>query len=195
MLEAFAVDHERLYADLREYMGGFRIEDLDRRALGVLEALRCDRSAVSPGCFDAPPYPEPVIAIDHRVWATATQDSVDFWEHLGAQGAMEIALCDVVSRSICPGVLGHPELDRGPRSTRWWREDAQQRASTDRPPAEAKHLELAKITLNRSPRANQIADRVCSTAEDTLRLFEGAWRCHDAEMVFRSEPYVVAHSQ
>ena len=86
-----------------------------------------------------------------------------------------MVIYDVVTTSILPGVLGHPELDRGVASTHWFMEHGQPpqpiaRRRTD----EEKHLAISKMALNRSETANTVADAVESRAEDTMRLFAAA---------------------
>jgi hypothetical protein len=80
-----------------------------------------------------------------------------------------------VTTSILPGVVGHPELDRGLASTHWWMEHGKPAvAATDRRIDEEKHLALSRMALNRSETANAVSEAVQMRAEDTMRLFAAA---------------------
>lgn len=185
MLEVFDVDHEALYNDFEEYVDGFTSEEMDRRSHDVLAAARRDLGMGGGGeaQFKDAIFPDPVLALYHHLWNSASDDSVSYWEHFASQAGIEMVIWDVVTTSILPGVVGHPELDRGVASTHWWMEHGQ-------PPApiahhrtdEEKHLTLSKMALNRSETANAVADAVETRAEDTMRLFAAsliAQRPHD----------------
>lgn len=172
MLEVFDVDHQALYDDFEEYIEGFSTEELDELTDNVLSGVRRDLGAGAGSHFENSVFPDAVIALYHHLYRSATHDSVSYWEHFASQAGIEMVIYDVVTTSILPGVLEHPELDRGLASTHWWLEHGQPpkpvaRHQTD----EEKHLALSKMALNRSETANLVAVAVESRAEDTMRLF------------------------
>jgi hypothetical protein len=175
MLEVFDVDHEALYNDLQEYLESFSPEELDRHTHDVLSGVRRDLRAGDAHQFPDAIFPDALLALCHHLWGSASDDSVSYWEHFASQAGIEMVIFDVVTHSILPGVIGHPELDRGMASTHWWMEHG-------KPPEpvlhhrtdEEKHLALSRMALNRSETANAVASAVQSRAEDTLRLFAAA---------------------
>lgn len=175
MLEVFDVDHEALYNDIEEYFDDYSQEELDQHTNDVLSAVRRDLGAGAGSRFPDAIFPDAVLALYHHLWTSAADDSVSYWEHFASQAGIEMVIYDVVTHSILPGVLNHPELDRGLASTHWWMEHG-------RPPEpmahhrtdEEKHLALSKVALNRSETANAVAGTVASRAEDTMRLFAAA---------------------
>jgi hypothetical protein len=171
-MELFGIDHTAVYLDFRSYVESLSREELDRRTSGVLAALTRDPSNVTPGFFTDAPFPEPVIAICHHLWTSASCESVHYWEHFASQSGIEMVIFDVVSATVLPGVVDNPLLDLGPASTQWWREHGR----LDSDPAslktdEEKHLELARIALNRSDSAKAQRDSIFRRTEDTMRLF------------------------
>jgi hypothetical protein len=76
-------------------------------------------------------------------------------------------------------VAGNVELDAGLESLAWWKEHTRQGSHAGGKNVEEKHLEIAKTTLNKSMRANQIKEQIASTVEDTLVLFVATMRWHD----------------
>jgi hypothetical protein len=175
MLEVFDIDHEALYSDVEEYLDGFSREDLDHHTHNVLTAVRRDLGAGA-GCeFPDAIFPDALLALCHHLWTSATDDDVSYWEHFASQAGIEMVIYDVTTQSILPGVLGHPELDRGVASTHWWMEHGRppQPAAHHRTDEE-KHLALSKVALNRSETANAVSDAVEARAEDTMRLFAAA---------------------
>ena len=172
MLEVFDIDHEALYDDVQEYLGAMTRDDLDRNTGEVLSAVRRDLSAGRPQRFADSLFPDALIALCHHLWTSAEDDSVSYWEHFASQAGIEMVIFNVVTHSILPGVLGHPELDRGVASTHWWMEHG-------KPPEpalhhrtdEEKHLALSRMALNRSETANAVSAAVETRAEDTMRLF------------------------
>lgn len=171
-MDLFGIDHARVYADFRAYIGSMSREELDLRTAGVLDALIADPKNVAPGFFVDAPFPEPIIAICHFLWSSASAEHVHYWEHFASQSGIEMVIFDVVSGTVLPGVIGNRELDLGLASTQWWREHG--RLPTDTSTAksdEEKHLELARIALNRSDSAKEHRDAICRRAEDTMRLF------------------------
>ncbi len=175
MLEVFEVDHEALYWDFEEYMRGIATADVERRTKDVTVAVRRDLAGTGSRFGDSD-YPDAIPALCHHLWTSASHDDVTYWEHFASQAAIEMVIFDVVSAAILPGIVGHPELDRGIASTRWWREHGAppmlaapdgSRRRTD----EEKHLALSRAALNRSETANAIADAVVARAEDAMRLF------------------------
>jgi len=175
MLEVFDVDHEQLYNDIEEYFDGFSDEELDRHTHDVLGAVRRDLGTGDCNRFPNATFPDAVLALYHHLWKSASDESVSYWEHFASQAGIEMMIYDVVTTSILPGVLEHPELDRGIASTHWFMEHGQPpepvtRHRTD----EEKHLAISRMALNRSETANTVADAVMSRAEDTMRLFAAA---------------------
>ena len=186
MLGVYDIDAAALYRALEGYMAGFTTEDLDRLTRGVLAALRSDLENVSPGIFPDPVFPEPVLALYHHMWMTGSYDGIPFWEHYGGQYGMEVMILDFVSTSFYPGIVGNPELDLGPKTTTWWKEHARQGAPAGQRSTEEKHLELAKIALNRRDMPSEARAQVRMRAEDTLRLFTATMISHDQDKSFFS---------
>jgi hypothetical protein len=175
MLEVFDIDHEMLYDDIEEYLAGFEQAELDRVTQGVLSCVRRDLGAGVGGQFEDAIFPDAVLALYHHLSHSATDDSVSYWEHFASQAGIEMVIWDVVSTSILPGVIGHPELDRGVASTHWWMEHGKAPGPTAHHRTdEEKHLALSKMALNRSETANVVSSAVESRAEDTMRLFAAA---------------------
>jgi hypothetical protein len=171
-MELFGIDHTAVYGDFRSYIGTLSREELDRRTAGVLAAVTHNPLDVSPGYFADSPFPEPVIAICHHLWTSASSDAVHYWEHFASQSGIEMVIFDVVSGTVLPGVVDNPLLDLGPPSTQWWREHGRLASDTSHVKSdEEKHLELARIALNRSDSAREHRDSIVRRAEDTMRLF------------------------
>jgi len=172
MLEVFDVDHETLYDEFDEFLSGFSAEQLDEHTRDVTLAVRHDLGAGAGTQFPGSLFPDAVIALYHHLWMSATDPDVSYWEHFAGQAGIEMVIYDVVTRSILPGVLGHPELDRGVASTRWLLEHGQPADPAARHAIdEEKHLALSRIALNRSETANALSHAVEQRAEDALRLF------------------------
>ena len=181
-LDVYDIDHEALYWDLTDYLARYSPAELERMTRLVLQALTRDPANVSPGAFVDAPFPEPVLALYHHLWMTASYDEIDYWEHFASQCAVEMVIYNVVSNTVLPGVKGNPELDGGPATLRWWMEHARPDAAdshikTD----EEKHLEVSRIALNRSETANSLREVVLSRAEETLRLFAATLTCQSSE--------------
>lgn len=172
MLEVHDVDHESLYNDLEEYLSQFEKEDLDRLTCDTLAAVRRNLGAGSERRFPDALFPDAVLALCHHLSASAADPEISYWEHFASQAGIEMVIFNVVTQSILPGVVGHPEIDLGVSSTHWWMEHG-------RPPEprahhqtdEEKHLALSRMALNRSETANATAHTVEARAEDTMRLF------------------------
>lgn len=179
MLSAFDIDHALLYRVLEEYMARFGDAELDRMTEGVLQSLRGDLQNVAPGVFPDPVFPEPVLALYHHMWMTGSYHDISFWEHFAGQFSMEVMIFEFVSTSFYPGIVGNPELDLGPKTTAWWAEHARQGAKPGQRSSEERHLELAKLSLDRSQAAHRIGPQVSKRAEDTMRLFAAAMICHN----------------
>jgi hypothetical protein len=182
MLKSFDVDHAALYTTFKEYMDSFSTDRLDRMTREVIEALMATPENVAPGVFPCPVFPEPALALCHHMFMVARSDAVSFWSHFSSQSAIEMTLYDVVSQSIYPGVVGNPDLDRGHRSTEWWKEHARQASEGGKRSTEEKHLQIARHTLNRSEEANDQAKDVLRITEETLRLFSASFVCYDAKL-------------
>lgn len=179
-LDIFGVDHQALYWDLTDYLGRFSATELERMTQGVLAAISKDPTNYAPGAFPDPPFPEPVLALYHHFYMTATYEDIDYWEHFATQSAIEMTIYSVVSATVLPGVQAHPELDGGPATIRWWTEHAKADSAGVRTDEE-KHLEVSRIALNRSETANSLKEAVVARAEDALRLFSAVMACQITE--------------
>jgi len=179
-LDVFGVDHQALYWDLTDYLGRFTSLELERMTREVLVALTKDPENYAPGAFPAPPFPEPVLALYHHFFMTATYEDIDYWEHFACQSSVETTIYSVVSTTVLPGVKGHPELDGGPATLAWWLEHAAHEGSGVRTDEE-KHLDMSRLALNRSETANSLKDAVVARADDALRLFAAAMMCQIVE--------------
>ncbi len=175
MLDVFDVDHESLYDDLEDYLGSLPQNALDWHTRDTLGAVRRDLRNGATGTFPDAIFPDALLALCHHLRVSATDEGISYWEHFASQAAIEMVIYDVVTHSILPGVMGHPDLDRGLASTHWWMEHgASPAAAGDHRTDEEKHLALSRMALNRSETANAVADRVVARAEDALRLFAAA---------------------
>lgn len=175
MLEVHGVDHDAMYNDVEEYFGALDETELDRHTTETLAAIRRDLAAGSAGRFPGAIFPDAVLALCHHLSQSATDPAISYWEHFASQAGIEMVIFDVVTQSILPGVVGHPELDLGVASTHWWLEhgrppEPREHHRTD----EEKHLALSRMALNRSETANAVAAAVEARAEDTMRLFAAA---------------------
>lgn len=180
-LDVFGVDHQALYWDLTDYLSRFSAGELERMTREVLTALTKDPNNYAPGAFPDAPFPEPVLALYHQLFMTATYEDIDYWEHFASQSAIEMTIYSVVSTTVLPGVQGHPELDGGPATLRWWTEHAKAEDNTTQRTDEEKHLDMSRMALNRSETANSLKDAVVARAEDALRLFAAAMACQIVE--------------
>lgn len=180
-LEVFGVDHEALYWALTEYMSRFSTAELERMTRDVLDALTKDPTDYAPGAFPDAPFPEPVLALYHQLFMTATYEEIDYWEHFAGQSAIEMTIYSVVSTTVLPGVQGQPELDSGPATLRWWTEHAKTDGNDCARTDEEKHLDMSRVALNRSETANSRKETVVARAEDALRLFAAAMACQITE--------------
>ena len=180
-LDVFGVDHQALYWDLTDYLSRFSAADLERMTREVLKALTNDPSDYAPGAFPDAPFPEPVLALYHQLFMTATYEDIDYWEHFASQSSIEMVIYSVVSTTVLPGVQGHPELDGGPATLRWWTEHAKTESNDGTRTDEEKHLDMSRLALNRSETANSLKDAVVDRAEDALRLFAAAMACQIVE--------------
>lgn len=180
MLDLYGIDHDAVYGALEDYLARFSTPELTDMTRGVLEALRVNPSNVAPGIFPDPLFPEPVLAVYHQLWMSASDDTVNYWAHFASQSAVEMVIYDVVSASVLPGLVGNPALEAGPASTQWWREHGRAESSVNEARIdEEKHLELSRIALNRSEMANTVRDAVLARADDTLVLFAATLTCQD----------------
>jgi hypothetical protein len=180
-LDVFGVDHQALYWDLTDYLSRFSPAELERMTGEVLAALTKDPTNYAPGAFPDAPFPEPVLALYHQFFMTATYPNIDYWEHFACQSAIEMTIYSVVSTTVLPGVQGHPELDGGPATLRWWTEHAKAENNTNSRTDEEKHLDMSRLALNRSETANSLKDAVVARAEDALRLFAASMACQMVE--------------
>jgi hypothetical protein len=180
-LDVFGVDHEALYWDLTDYLSRFSAAELERMTREVLGALTKDPNNYAPRAFPDAPFPEPVLALYHLLFMTATYENIDYWEHFACQSAIEMTIYSVVSTTVLPGVQGHTELDGGPATLRWWTEHAKGEGSAGLRTDEEKHLDMSRLALNRSETANSLKDAVVARAEEALRLFTAAMACQMIE--------------
>jgi hypothetical protein len=179
-LTLFGIDHEALYGELESYLARFSAAELDRMTREVLAAVSRDPHNGFPGCFPDAIFPEPVLALCHHLWLSASDASVHHWAHFASQSGIEMVIFDVVTTSVLPGVLGHKELDPSPVSTQWWREHGKVPGAEGGPRTdEEKHLELSLAALNRSETANEIRDAVIERADSAMRLFAASLVCQD----------------
>ena len=180
MLAAFGVSHDVIYADFQSYIARFELEELDVMTFAVVKAIRGDVADTNPGCFPDATLPEPVLALYHHMWMAAAYDNVNYWEYFGGQYGMEAIILDVVSTSVLPGVTKHPGLAPSADARRWWSQHARtEHSEAPGRTAEEKHVELARLALNRSSEANSMAERVVSRADDTMLLFLATALWHD----------------
>lgn len=180
MLEVFDIDHEALYSDLEEYLDRFSVDELDRHTHNVLASVRRDLGVPASPEFPDAIFPDAVLALCHYLWTSATDGAISYWEHFASQAGIEMVIYEVVTQSILPGVLGHPELDRGVASTHWWTEHGRlPEPAAQHRTDEEKHLALSKVALNRSETANAVSEAVASRAEDAMRLFAAALIAQD----------------
>lgn len=191
-LDKYGIDHDRLYTELEEYVTRYGDEALDEMTGQMIAAAREDVADVAPGVFPDAVVPEPVLALYHLLYQTATDPEIDYWEHFACQSAVEYIIYDVVSTSVYPGVAARDDLNLGAATVTWWEEHARQGSEkSGKRSDEEKHLEMARIALNRTDRPNEIAERLLSRAEDAMRLFAGSAICHDADKaVFDVRPYL-----
>lgn len=195
-LEVYGVDHEALYWDLTDYVSRFSTAELERMTRDVLVAVTKDAANCTPGAFPDAPFPEPVLALYHQLFMSATYEDIDYWEHFASQSAIEMTIYSVVTTTVIPGVQGHPELDSGPATLRWWTEHAKAENSNGARTDEEKHLDMSRIALNRSETANSLKEAVVARAEDALRLFAAAMACQITESDrFPLERYLEARTQ
>lgn len=180
-LDVFGVDHQALYWDLTDYMSRYSATELERMTRQVLAALTKDPNNYAPGAFPDAPFPEPVLALYHQFFMTATYENIDYWEHFASQSAIEMTIYSVVSTTVLPGVQGHPDLDGGPATLRWWMEHSKTEGNTAVRTDEEKHLDMSRLALNRSETANSLKDAVVARAEDALRLFAASMACQMIE--------------
>src|SRR5690348_9917117 len=195
-LEVYGVDHQALYWELTDYLGRFSTAELERMTREVLVAVTKDSSDWAPGAFPDAPFPEPVLALYHQLFMSATYEDIDYWEHFASQSAIEMTIYSVVTSTVLPGVQGHPELDGGPATLRWWTEHAKAEGTAAARTDEEKHLDMSRIALNRSETANSLKEAVVARAEDALRLFAAALACQITESErFPLNRYMEARAQ
>lgn len=180
-LDVFGVDHQALYWDLTDYLGRFTAAELADMTGEVLVALTRDHNNYAPGAFPDAPFPEPVLALYHQLFMTATDENIDYWEHFASQSAIEMVIYSVVSTTVLPGVQGNPALDGGPATLHWWLEHAKAEGNSAARTDEEKHLDMSRVALNRSETANSLKDAVVARVENVLRLFAAAMACQIIE--------------
>lgn len=180
MLTAFGIAHEAIYMEFESYIARFSPDQMDSMSAAVIKAIRNDISNVSPASFPDAIFPEPVLALCHQMWMTAAYKDIPYWEHFGGQYGIEAIILEVVSNSVLPGVMKSPDLAFGLNTLRWWKEHVRsEQTPSRRRSAEQKHVELARLVLNKSSEANAISDSVVRRADDTMLLFLATALWHD----------------
>ena len=191
-MEAYGLDHKKLYENLEAYLNRFDRAELDQMTGAMVQAAREDITNVSPGIFPDPVVPEPIIGLYHMLYQTATDPSIDFWEHFACQSALECIIFEVVSESVYPGIKDNGLFDLGPATTRWWAEHARQGSEDGKRTDEEKHLQLSRRALNREPVANQISDGIYDRTKSAVALFAASAICNDIDKSnFDIKPYLV----
>jgi hypothetical protein len=147
----------------------------------VINAITQDTPNFSPGCFPDATFPEPVLALFHHMYSVAECLSQSFWAHMASQSAIECTIYGFVTESVYPGLVGNPNLDRGARSTAWWKEHAKQGSSEGRPRTEEKHLRISKSILNRVRGIEHQTEAILRITKQTLQLVSAAIRWHDTD--------------
>ena len=123
-LKQFGVDHHALYDTFEHYLASFTAAELERMTNDVIAHLRHNLSDTAPGCFPQPPFPEPVLALYHHLWISASDDNIPHWEHfasLACIGLHHFQCCFHVSLSRCrqqSGTQFGPEDNRVVERTR-----------------------------------------------------------------------------
>jgi hypothetical protein len=186
-LDKHAIDHARLYCDLQNYCARFSTSELNGFTEQTIAAVRENIEHAWPGIWPDPVVPEPVLALYHQLWWTGVTPEVSLWEHFASLSAVEFMIFEVVSASVYPGLKGHPEFDKGAACMAWWTEHARQGSEGGKRTDEEKHLEMARLSLNRNEEANTQADAVARRAEDAMLLFAATAFCHDATQPRRFE--------
>jgi hypothetical protein len=191
-LDAYGIDHMRLYSDVEAYFARLDVADANRFTEQTVAATREDVEQAWPGIWPDPVVPEPVLALYHLMWWTSVTPEVHYWEHFASQSAVEFMIFEVVSESVYPGFKGHPELDRGPSTMRWWQEHARQGSEGGKRSDEEKHLEMAKLALNRNELAHSMAENIERRAEDAMTLFAATAMSHNIDQPrhFDVRPYL-----
>ena len=190
-MEAYGLDHEKLYSNLVEYLDRFDRDELDRMTNEMVEVARQDITNVAPGIFPDPVVPEPIIGLYHLLYQTATDPEIDFWEHFACQSALENIIFEVVSESVHPGIKDNPLFDLGPATTRWWTEHARQGSEDGRRTDEEKHLQLSRRALNRESAANAISEKIYDRTKSAVSLFAASAICNNTgKSDFDIKPYI-----
>ena len=170
MMAAYGIDHAAVYTRLDDYLSAFSREALDSMTRDVIAAVTADSNNFSPRCFPNPVFPEPVLALYHHMYMLACDDSMTFWCQFGSQSAIEATVYVIGSESFYPGLRGNPELDLGLPSYQWWQEHAKGGHEGKGRSTEEKHLEIAKIRLNKAKEANAREGEILHAVDETLQL-------------------------
>lgn len=191
-MEAYGLDHERLYTNLEAYLNNYSGDELDRMTNEMVQVARQDITNVAPGIFPNPVVPEPIIGLYHMLYQSATDPNISFWEHFACQSALECMIFEVVSDSVYPGIKDNAIFDLGPATTRWWTEHARQGSEDGKPTDEEKHLQLSRRALNRELATSQVADKIYDRTKGAVALFAACAICNDIDKsTFDIEPYIV----
>jgi hypothetical protein len=181
MLEAFDIDHKSLWNHSCHYFQSFSNQALDDATQGVIQAISGSPANFSPECFPSAPFPEPVCALPHYMHSVADAPTMSFWAQFASQSAIECVIYGFASESVYPGLVDNPELDRGPRSTAWWREHSAQGGDDIRPSTEERHLQIARDILNGVCDHQPQREEIIRAVEHSLLLLSAAIRCHDLD--------------
>lgn len=181
MLEDFGIDHEAVYSAFERDLSAMSRETLDRATAGVVAAIRADEDDFAPGQFHLNNFAESVYALHHHMHTLATDRRYSFWHHFASQCAIEAVIYRTVSALIYPTVSGDSALNVGEQSVLWFKEHAAHDAGDGSRSAEEKHLQIARLTLNKSREANDDAAAILDSVETSLRLFAATALCHGAD--------------
>ncbi len=177
MLSVHRVNHESLYNDLLAYINRIEIDELSARTNRFLQCLRGSH-VVNDQMFRDAPVPGATVAIYHFMWLVAVSPEFGYWEHYASQLAMEIVICDVVTRSILPGTTDRAELAPCDEAVAWWAAHALPAATgfSQSRSDEEKHILIGTRTLSRLGSADTMQAAVLDTSKNKLALFERAIR-------------------
>ena len=181
MLASFGVDHLSLYSHLQNYMNSHDTEQLNVMTRKYVDTMAENRNRISPGLFPAPVFPEPTLALFHHMRMVATSEKYDFWCHFASQSAMEATIYDIVSTSYYPGTDAHPELCPTQDSIEWWSEHSNHKRDGEGRSTEEKHMEISRLTLNRSRLANENVQQILDVVEESLLLFSASIISHNCD--------------
>ena len=186
-LTTFGVDYNRAYKTFKSEVDAIVVDEKNKRRSELIEELRKEPDNVLPSLFPNLSFPEPVYGLYLQAEWTGSDSSVGHSTHFACQLAIEIAVFEVVSESVLPGVRNSPELSPNSESLAWWREHA--RATEDDPSrgaAEQRHQQLALEKLNDMNFDENERASLLKIVEDTMILLVATMKCHDSKYGFTS---------